>query len=201
MGWIGQSVTAILVWSLGNAAACSWIEPPAYMNTIKDRKQSSALTVHGIVLRSERSSGCGGPNLLLSLKVKGAFGSPAQEGDTVVIATPGDGAACGVDYEAGTEVVVFANANPQCTQPDGRLWTFLMNKNVLQPGQAQLDSLYGTPPVGIAGSAQGYPGYRKAAAFDRLGRNGNTVVIRNGMAGEPFRADGRALSARPVPGN
>lgn len=197
----GLLTAGILIWGLGDAAACSWIDPlPPALNTILSRKTNSQLTVHGVVLKSESGTACGSPNKLLSLKVKRAFGSPAQEGDTIVVATAQDGASCGVEYPAGMEVVLFANPHPTCTQPTGQMWTYLMNRNVPEPAPAQVDSLYGVPPVGIAKSLQGSRGYGNAGAGGSMARSGNAVVLRDGLAGTPCRADGRTMKAIPNPG-
>lgn len=152
--------------------------------TILERRDQAELTVHGKLVAKEMGTACGQSVRLLHFEVRKAFGKPAGPGDTVVIATPPNDAACGVDYPLGTEVVVFANRSPwYCATPIDMPFTSHANWNLRAPTDSQVDSLHGGP------ASLAYP-VNKAGRTSAAGITMGFAAPGKGTC----RADGRSLA-------
>lgn len=135
-------VLAALAAAVSLGSACSVIGPGL---DILGKKNQAEATVHGILVKKGVATVCQAEIRQLHFRVTKAYGFAAAPGDTVVIGTPINSAACGVDYDIGTEVVVFAAKTPYyCQPPVDQLFTSLADFNVGQPTQEQLDSLHVT---------------------------------------------------------
>lgn len=177
----------LIIGSFIPASACSIM--PSSKNLV-ERKASSPVTVHGVLVGNEIGTVCDRESRLLAFRVITAFGGGTAPGDTVVISTPTSDASCGVNYPLGTEVIVFTSTPWGCQTGTQGLGTHLASYNVERPSQVEVDSLNGATalprplkPTSVTPASNAPVPVRSGAQW--------TFPLREGHRGS---ADGRMLS-------